>query len=69
MAPVVRQEIWDALDVVRQQTGLSLLVVDKSLAELARIADRATVLERGRSVWTGRMSDVAGDVANTYLGL
>ncbi|WP_147110925.1 ABC transporter ATP-binding protein [Tateyamaria sp. syn59] len=69
LAPVVRQEIWDALDAVRRETGLALVVVDKSLAELGRIADRATVLERGRSVWTGPMCDVAGDVANAYLGV
>ncbi|MBY5934060.1 ABC transporter ATP-binding protein [Tateyamaria omphalii] len=69
LAPVVRQEIWDALDAVRRDTGMSLIVVDKSLTELGRIADRATILERGQSVWTGSMSDVAGDVANTYLGV
>ncbi|WP_299703590.1 ABC transporter ATP-binding protein [uncultured Tateyamaria sp.] len=69
LAPVVRQEIWAALDAVRLDTGLSLLVVDKSLAELGRIADRAVILERGRSVWHGAMADVPGDVANTYLGV
>ena len=54
---------------VRRDTGLSLLVVDKSLAELGRIADRAVILERGRSVWHGPIGDVAGEVANTYLGV
>lgn len=69
LAPVVRQDIWAALDAVRRDTGLSLLVVDKSLAELGRIADRAVILERGRSVWQGAMADVSGDVATTYLGV
>ncbi|WP_299209345.1 ABC transporter ATP-binding protein [uncultured Tateyamaria sp.] len=69
LAPVVRQEIWAALDAVRLDAGLSLLVVDKSLAELGRIADHAVILERGRSVWHGAMADVSGDVANTYLGV
>lgn len=69
LAPVVRSEIWTALDAVRRDTGLSLLVVDKSLAELARIADRAVILERGRSVWNGAMADVPGNVANSYLGV
>ncbi|WP_299657328.1 ABC transporter ATP-binding protein [uncultured Tateyamaria sp.] len=69
LAPVVRQEIWSALDAVRRDSGLSLLVVDKSLAELGRIAERAVILERGRSVWHGAMSQVAGEVANTYLGV
>ncbi|MEL6466941.1 MAG: ABC transporter ATP-binding protein [Pseudomonadota bacterium] len=69
LAPVVRQEIWAALDAVRRETGLCLLVVDKSLAELGRIAERAVILERGRSVWHGAMADVRGDVANRYLGV
>ncbi|GGX55177.1 ABC transporter ATP-binding protein [Tateyamaria omphalii] len=69
LAPVVRQEIWIALDAVRRDSGLSLLVVDKSLAELGRVADRAVILERGRSVWSGPMADVSGDIANTYLGV
>ena len=69
LAPVVRQEIWAALDAVRRDTGLSLLVVDKSLVELGRIADQAVILERGRSVWHGPMGDVAGEVTNTYLGV
>ncbi|MEL7131403.1 MAG: ATP-binding cassette domain-containing protein, partial [Pseudomonadota bacterium] len=69
LAPVVRQEIWAALDAVRRETGLCLVVVDKSLAELGRIAERAVILERGRSVWHGAMADVRGDVANRYLGV
>lgn len=69
LAPVVRQEIWSALDTVRQRSGLSLLVVDKSLAELGTIAQRAVILERGRSVWDGPMADVPGAVAEQYLGV
>ncbi|MEX0308999.1 MAG: ABC transporter ATP-binding protein [Tateyamaria sp.] len=69
LAPVVRQEIWAALDTVRRDSGLSLLVVDKSLSELGRIAHRAVILERGVSVWAGSMDDVHGAVAERYLGV
>ena len=69
LAPVVRQEIWAALAQLKAETGLSLIVVDKSLAELSRIADRAVILERGRSVWTGAMGDLDRSVADTYLGV
>ncbi|MEX0369000.1 MAG: ABC transporter ATP-binding protein [Tateyamaria sp.] len=69
LAPVVRQEIWAALDTVRKDSGLSLLVVDKSLSELGRIAHRAVILERGVSVWAGSMDDVHGAVAERYLGV
>jgi len=69
LAPVVRQEIWAALTRLRAETGLALLVVDKSLAELRRIADRAVIIERGRSVWTGSLDALDGAVADTYLGV
>jgi branched-chain amino acid transport system ATP-binding protein len=68
LAPVVRQEIWFALGRLRSETGLALLVVDKSLVDLGRIADHAVILERGRSVWAGPMRDVAS-VADRYLGV
>ncbi|WP_299283227.1 ABC transporter ATP-binding protein [uncultured Tateyamaria sp.] len=69
LAPVVRQEIWAALGTLKVEAGLSLLVVDKSLAELSRIADRAVVLERGRSVWSGEIAALSSDIADTYLGV
>jgi len=69
LAPVVRQEIWLALARVRVESGLALIVVDKSLAELGRMADHAVILERGRSVWAGPMGEVNGAVAERYLGV
>ena len=69
LAPVVRQEIWAALAQLKVEAGLALVVVDKSLAELGRIADRAVILERGRSVWTGAMGDVDRDIADRFLGV
>lgn len=69
LAPVVRQEIWAAVMKLKTETGLSLVVVDKSLAELARVADRAVILERGRSVWAGRIDALSRDVTDQYLGV
>ncbi|MEO0401824.1 MAG: ABC transporter ATP-binding protein [Pseudomonadota bacterium] len=69
LAPVVRQEIWAALLILKRDAGLSLIVVDKSLAELRLIADRAVILERGRSVWNADMSDLTAAVADQYLGV
>lgn len=69
LAPVVRQEIWAALAKLKRETGLALLVVDKSLAELRRVADRAVILERGRSVWSGSMDDLDGAVVDQFLGV
>lgn len=69
LAPVVRQEIWSAVATLKSETGLSLVVVDKSLAELRKVADRAVILERGATVWSGQMNALGRDVADRYLGV
>ena len=69
LAPIVRQEIWAAIATLKAQTGMSILVVDKSLRELGQVADRATILERGEDVWQGRMADVSEAVTLQYLGV
>jgi branched-chain amino acid transport system ATP-binding protein len=69
LAPVVRQEIWAAIAQLKREAGLSILVVDKTLKELAQIADHAVILNRGQSVWTGRMGDLTPDLTDQYLGV
>lgn len=69
LAPVVRQEIWAAIATLKRDAGLSILVVDKTISELRRIADRVVILERGKSVWTGGMDDLSGSVKDQYLGV
>ena len=69
LAPVVRQEIWAAIATLKKTTGLSILVVDKSLAELRPIADRVVILERGTSVWHGDMAALNADIRDKYLGI
>ena len=69
LAPVVRQEIWAAIARLKAETGLSIIVVDKSIRELAAVADRAVILERGRSVWTGAFAALTPAVTEQYLGV
>ena len=69
LAPVVRQDIWAAIARLKQETGLAILVVDKSLKELSRVADRAVILERGRDVWQGDIAALDAATAETYLGV
>jgi len=68
LAPLIRAEIWSALAGLKSD-GLTLLVVDKSVRELAAIADTAAILERGRSVWSGAFSDLTPDITDRYLGV
>lgn len=69
LAPIVRQEIWSAIAQLATQSGLSILVVDKSLTELSRVANRAVILERGSTVFDGPIADVATGQAQRYLGV
>ena len=69
LAPVIREKIWAAIRQLKSETGMAILVIDKSLAELATVADRATLIERGQSVWSGRFTDLTPTLIDTYLGV
>ena len=60
LAPLIREEIWSMLDRLRQ-SGLSILLVDKNLDELARISDQYYVIEKGKIVWSGTASAFNAD--------
>jgi len=68
LAPVVRQEIWAALTKLKA-TGLSILLVDKSLNELLKMADHCVILEKGETVWTGVPQDLSDDISARFLGV
>jgi branched-chain amino acid transport system ATP-binding protein len=52
LAPLVRAEIWDCLQTLKA-SGLSVLVIDKNLVPLMRLADTHFILEKGRTIWHG----------------
>jgi branched-chain amino acid transport system ATP-binding protein len=70
LAPLIRDEIWRCLTRLRAE-GQSILVIDKNVATLTRIADRHYVIERGRVVWTGSSAELAStpEVQHRYLGI
>jgi branched-chain amino acid transport system ATP-binding protein len=70
LAPLIRDEIWRCLERLRA-AGQSILVIDKNVAALTRIADRHYVIERGRTVWTGTSPQLANaaDIQHRYLGI
>jgi branched-chain amino acid transport system ATP-binding protein len=70
LAPLVRRKIWDALALIRD-SGLSILVVDKNVQDLIRLADRHFIMEKGAVVWWGTSADLkaAEDVQHRYLGV
>ena len=68
LAPIIRAEIWAVLARLRAE-GLAILLIDKNLAAILRLADRHVVIEKGRMVWTGSSEalSAAPEVRDTYL--
>lgn len=69
LAPVVRQEIWAAIARLKAETAMAIIVVDKSLKELATVADKAVILEKGVSVWNGDYAALTHEITDKYLGI
>jgi branched-chain amino acid transport system ATP-binding protein len=70
LAPLIRAEIWACLARLKRE-GQAVLLVDKHLDALARIADRHVVIEKGNVVWAGSSAALAadGEVRRRYLQL
>ncbi len=70
LAPRIRAEIWTCLSRLRGQ-HLSILLIDRSLAAMMRLADRMVILEKGRTVWTGDPAGLAraANIRERYLHL
>jgi branched-chain amino acid transport system ATP-binding protein len=57
LAPLVRERIWEVLAEIKKR-GLSILVVDKNLADVMALVDHAYILEKGRVAWSGAAADL-----------
>jgi branched-chain amino acid transport system ATP-binding protein len=68
LAPRIRAEIWACLGALKRE-GQAILLVDKHIDALMRIADRHVVIEKGRVVWSGDSVALAadGEVRGRYL--
>ena len=70
LAPLIRQEIWHGLAGLKR-AGLSILVIDRTLAALLRLCDRHHIVEKGRVVWQGTSTELAADAVarERYLSI
>ena len=70
LAPLIRHEIWSCLGRLKSE-GQAILVIDKNVGALIGLADRHHIVEKGRVVWTGSSTDLAGDkeLQHRYLGV
>lgn len=69
LAPVIRQEIWRSISELKDSSGLAILIVDKTIQELAQVADKAVILERGKSVWEAPFSALTDDITDRFMGV
>ena len=70
LAPLIRDEIWSCLSLLKAR-GQSVLVIDKNVDHLVRIADRHYIIERGRAVWSGSSAELVAEpeLQHRYLGI
>ncbi len=70
LAPVIRTEIWHCVERLKAE-GQSILLIDKNLGVLKRLADRHYIVEKGRTVWVGNGADMErdSDKVRSYVGI
>ena len=70
LAPIIRQEIWQCLAGLKRE-GQAILVIDKNVQALIRLADRHYIVEKGRVVWSGGSAALAADIdlQHRFLGV
>lgn len=70
LAPVIRAEIWNCIETLKQQ-GQAILLIDKNINVLKRLAGRHYVLEKGKTVWSGTNQDLMdnAELVHGYVGI
>lgn len=70
LAPLVREEIWRGLKILKEK-GLAILIVDKNLSALMGLAQYHYILENGRVAWAGSTQDLQREpeMQNRFLGV
>tara|TARA_Y100001970_G_scaffold292463_1_gene433842 strand:- start:6176 stop:6877 length:702 start_codon:yes stop_codon:yes gene_type:complete len=70
LAPIVRKEIWQCLKKLKSN-GQSILIVDKNIEALTRLADQNFIIEKGKIVWSGNSKTLKEnkEILNRYLGI
>ena len=70
LAPLIRNEIWNCVSSLKS-AGQSILLVDKNIVALTRMADRHYIIEKGKVVWDGTSSELQGnqELQHRFLGV
>jgi len=70
LAPLIREQIWNCIARLKAE-GQSILIIDKNVKAVARLADHHYVLDKGRVVWHGVSDQLLSDpqLISQYLGV
>ena len=70
LAPLIRAEIWKVLETLKSKKQ-SILVIDKNIDALSRIADRHYIIEKGLVAWSGTSKELSKntELQEKYLGV
>ena len=70
LAPLLREEIWKVLETLKSQ-GQSILVIDKDIDALMRLANRHYFVQNGRVEWSGTTEELREkpELIEAYLGI
>lgn len=70
LAPLIRAEIWKVLEALKAKKQ-SILVIDKNIDALSRIADRHYIIEKGLVAWSGNSKELSKntELQEKYLGV
>ena len=70
LAPIIRRQIWNCLSQLKQD-GQSILIIDKNVDAIAKLADHNYILDKGRVVWNGASTELLAtpDLKSRYLGV
>ena len=67
--PNIVQQIGDTVTRLRKEAGITVLLVEQKLGFARKMADKFTILDRGRTVANGAMSDLDDTLVQRYLAV
>ncbi len=70
LSPLLRKQIWNSIEQLKDNHQ-SIILIDKNLESLLKIADHHTIIEKGHQVWSGNSQQLADDseLQKRYIGI
>ena len=68
LSPLIQKEIWNVIAAIKK-SGLSIIIVDKSLEKLSKVADYFYFLVKGRVAWNGKYDQLNDQIIKHYLSI